>query len=120
VKASELKALLDSLPPDSDPEIVMGEEWLPERLINTHVDNEFIFLEFDNAPEEGQGEEEGRGFVEHEIDLIRQQIEILLREEDKGIKTKAEVLLTLLVMAHERTSSEFIEMIEPFSTDEDF
>lgn len=120
MKASELKALLDSLPPDSDPEIVMGEEWLPERLINTHVDNEFIFLEFDNAPEEGQGEEEGRGFVEHEIELIRQQIEILLREEDKGIKTKAEVLLTLLVMAHERTSSEFIEMIEPFSTDEDF
>lgn len=96
----------------------MGEEWLPERLIDTHLDSEFLFLSFDNAPEDVQGEEEGRGFVEHEIELIRQQIESLLAEEDKGMKTKAEMLVTLLVMAHERTSSEFIEIIEPFATDE--
>jgi len=120
LKASELKALLDSLPQGSDPDIVMGEDWLPERLINTHLNDDFLFLEFDNAPEEDQGEEEGRGFVEHEIEMIRSQIESLLREEDKGIKTKAEMLLTLLVMAHERTSSEFIELIEPFVSDDDY
>ena len=26
-----------------------------------------LFLHFDNAPEDGQGDEEGRGFVEHEL-----------------------------------------------------
>ncbi len=98
----------------------MGEEWLPERLINTQLNDQFLFLEFDNAPEEGQGDEEGRGFVDHEVELIRQQIELLLKEEDKGIKTKAEMLLTLLIMAHERTSSDFIEMIEPFAYDDDY
>lgn len=119
MKASELKALLDSLPEGYDPEIVMGEDWLPERLIDTHCDNDFLFLQFDNAPEEGEGEEEGRGFVEHEIELIRQQIENLLNEADKGPKAKVEMLVTLLIMAHERTSSDFIEMIEPFASDDD-
>ncbi|WP_165311307.1 hypothetical protein [Vibrio ziniensis] len=120
MKASELKALLDALPQGFDPDVVMGEDWLPERLINTHLDSDFLFLEFDNAPEEDQGDEEGRGFVEHEIEMIRSQIETLLSEENKGIKTKAETLLTLLIMAHERTSSEFIELIEPFAEDEQF
>ncbi len=98
----------------------MGEEWLPERLINTHLNDEFLFLEFDNAPEEDQGDEEGRGFVEHEIEMIRSQIEGLIGDEDKGIKTKSEMLLTLLIMAHERTSSEFIELIEPYADDNEF
>ncbi len=115
MKASELKALLNSLPDGCDPDIVMGEEWLPERLIETRIDSDFLFMTFDNAPEEEQGEEEGRGFVEHEMDLIRKQIETLLLETDTTNKT--ELLLALLVMAHEQTSSEFIEAIEPFSSD---
>ena len=56
----------------------MGEEWLPERLINTHLNESLLFLEFDNAPEETQGDEEGRGFVEHEINMLRSRFEQLL------------------------------------------
>ncbi len=32
-------------------------------------------MEFDNAPEENQGDDEGRGFVEHEIAMIREKLE---------------------------------------------
>jgi len=119
VKTSEFKALLDSLPEGYDPDIVTGEVWLPERLIDTQLDDQLLFLEFDNAPEEDEGEEEGRGFVEHEIELIRQQITTILHQE-KGLNVQTEELLSLLVMAHESTSSEFIEMIEPYDTDSDF
>ena len=45
MKASELKHILDSLPDNTDPELVMGEAWLPERLIDTQLDGHFLFLE---------------------------------------------------------------------------
>lgn len=110
MKVSEFKALLDALPADSDPDIVMGEVWLPEQLVTARLEQPLLFLEFDNAPEESQGEEEGRGFVEHEVELIRQQITQLL-QEDSLQHDKIEALLGLLLVAHERTSSEFIEML---------
>lgn len=110
MKVSEFKALLDALPADSDPDIVMGEIWLPEQLVTARLEQPLLFLEFDNAPEESQGEEEGRGFVEHEVELIRQQITQLL-QEDSLQHDKIEALLGLLLVAHERTSSEFIEML---------
>ncbi len=44
------------------------------------VDGELLFMEFDNAPEENQGDDEGRGFVEHEIAMIREKLEQLLDE----------------------------------------
>lgn len=59
----------------------MGEEWLPERLVDTKLDGELLFLHFDNAPEDGQGDEEGRGFVDHEIDLIRTRLQQILDED---------------------------------------
>lgn len=110
MKVSEFKALLDALPANSDPDIVMGEVWLPEQLVTARLEQPLLFLEFDNAPEEGQGEEEGRGFVEHEVELIRQQITQLL-QADSLQHDKIEALLGLLLVAHERTSSEFIEML---------
>ncbi|ENM5862211.1 hypothetical protein NTE24_003089 [Vibrio mimicus] len=110
MKVSELKTILNQLPNDLDPDVVMGEIWLPERLVEAQLDDEMLFLAFDNAPEEGEGEEEGRGFVEHEIELIRTQVLNILAD-DSGPKTKAEALLALITLAHERTSSEFIEIL---------
>ena len=87
MKASELKTLLNSLPDNTDPEVVCGELWLPERLTHTQLDGELLFLEFDSAPEETQ-------------------------EEDSDTKAKADAMLALFLMGHELTSSEVIEILE--------
>ncbi len=89
----------------------MGEEWLPERLIDAKLDQGFLFLEFDNAPEEEQGDEEGRGFVEHEVKLIRRRFEQII-DEASDTKTKADAMLALFLMGHELSSSEVIEILE--------
>lgn len=111
MKASELKKLLNSLNIDTDPGVVCGEYWLPERLVNVQQENDLLFLEFDSAPEENQGEEEGRGFVEHEIELIRERLKQIL-EEGSDTNTKADAMLALFLMGHERSSSEVIELLE--------
>ncbi|MCY9828494.1 hypothetical protein OTK54_20475 [Vibrio chagasii] len=116
MKVSELQNIIDHLPNDSDPDIVMGEEWLPERLINTKLDGEMLFLEFDNAPEENQGDNEGRGFVEHEIAMIREKLEQVL-DEPSDTKTKADALLAIFLMGHELSSSEVIEILESTEPD---
>ncbi len=89
----------------------MGEEWLPERLVNTKLDGELLFLEFDNAPEENQGDDEGRGFVEHEISMIREKLEQVL-DDPSDTQTKADALLAIFLMGHELSSSEVIEVLE--------
>ncbi|CAK2478419.1 hypothetical protein EDB59_1011 [Vibrio crassostreae] len=111
MKVSELQNIIDHLPNDSDPDIVMGEEWLPERLVNTKLDGELLFMEFDNAPEENQGDNEGRGFVEHEIAMIREKLEQVL-DDTSDTKTKADALLAIFLMGHELSSSEVIEILE--------
>ncbi|WP_210472930.1 hypothetical protein [Vibrio crassostreae] len=111
VKVSELQNIINHLPNDSDPDIVMGEEWLPERLVNTKLDGELLFMEFDNAPEENQGDDEGRGFVEHEIAMIREKLEQVL-DDTSDTKTKADALLAIFLMGHELSSSEVIEILE--------
>ncbi|MFB9217012.1 VC1380 family protein [Vibrio sinaloensis] len=118
MKASKLKNLLESLPKDIDPDIVCGEEWLPEQLINTHLDGELLFLEFDSAPEETQGDQEGRGFVEHEIEMIRYRFEQIL-QESSDTKTKADAMLALFLMGHELSSSDVIEVLEDPEVPED-
>ncbi len=118
MKASELKQILDSLPDNADPDLVMGEAWLPERLIDTQLDGHFLFLEFDNAPEEGEGEEEGRGFVDHEIAMIRRRFEEILAEKSDN-KSKADAMLALFLMGHEYSSSEVIEILEDPSVPQD-
>lgn len=112
MKASELISILNSLPTNTDPDIVMGEEWLPERLVETRLDGELLFLNFDNAPDEREGEEEGRGFVEHEIDLIRTRLQQVL-DEDSDNASKADAMLGLFLAGHELSSSEVIEALGP-------
>ncbi|MEZ8734617.1 MULTISPECIES: hypothetical protein [unclassified Vibrio] len=116
VKVSELQNIIDHLPKDSDPDIVMGEAWLPERLVDTNLDGDMLFLEFDSAPEDNQGDEEGRGFVEHEIAMIREKLELLL-DEPSDTKTKADALLAIFLMGHELSSSEVIEVLESTESD---
>ncbi|SHO58933.1 hypothetical protein [Vibrio quintilis] len=111
MKASRLVQLLHSL--TGDPEVVTGEEWLPERLVHAKQLDNYLFLEFDNVPEDNQGEEEGRGFVEHEINLIREQIMQIFQEE-ASLNSKQEAILALILYAHERTSSEVVEMLGHF------
>ncbi|MEZ8034386.1 hypothetical protein [Vibrio crassostreae] len=111
VKVSKLQNIIDHLPKYSDPDIVMGEAWLPERLVNTNLDGDMLFLEFDNAPEDNQGDEEGRGFVEHEIAMIREKLEQVL-DDTSDTKTKADALLAIFLMGHELSSSEVIEILE--------
>ncbi|WP_428813074.1 hypothetical protein [Vibrio makurazakiensis] len=118
VKVSEFKSLLNSLPDDRDPELVMGEEWLPERLVNADLNGDLLFLEFDNAPEEGQGDEEGRGFVEHEITMIRHKLEQII-EGQNDTKTKADAMLAIFLMGHELSSSEVIEILEDPNSNND-
>ena len=111
MKASELKLFLSQLPDNADPEIVTGEVWLPERLIDASYDGEMVNLAFDNAPEEDEGDEEPRGFLEHEVDMLREKIQLLM-EESSDPKAKAEIFLRLFIMGHEKTSSEVIEILE--------
>jgi hypothetical protein len=111
VKVTDLKKILESLPEGTDPDIVMGEEWLPERLVNAQVNGKLLFLEFDNAPEETQGDEEGRGFVEHEIAMIRERFEKII-EDASDTKTKADAMVSLFLMGHEYSSSDIIEILE--------
>ncbi len=111
MKASELISILNNLPANTDPDIVMGEEWLPERLIETRLDGEMLFLDFDNAPDENQGEEEGRGFVDHEIELIRSRVQQIL-DEDSNNTSKADAMLALFLVGHELSSSQVIEVLE--------
>lgn len=111
MKASELKSLLESIPPNLDPNVVTGEEWLPERLLDAELNNDMLFLSFDSAPEDAQGEEEGRGFVEHEVEMIRHKLEQIL-DESSDTKTKADAMLALFLMGHELSSSQVIEILE--------
>jgi hypothetical protein len=110
MKASELKHFLSQLPEDSDPDIVTGEVWLPERLLDATFDGEMVNLAFDNAPEETEGEE-ARGFLDHEVTMLRERIEQLMAESSDP-KTKAEIFLRIFIMGHEKTSSEVIEILE--------
>lgn len=118
MKVSELQNIINQLPSDADPDVVMGEAWLPERLVDTTLDGDLLFLQFDNAPEETQGDEEGRGFVEHEVTMIREKLEQIL-DAPSDTKTKADAMLALFLMGHELSSSEVIEILETPESDKD-
>ncbi|NOI65508.1 hypothetical protein [Vibrio sp. 99-8-1] len=110
MKTSELMAFLLTL--ENDKEIVTGESWLPEQLIDASLDGEFVNLQFDNAPEEDAGEFEARGFVEHEVNLLRDKIVQLLFDQSLSAKTKSDLFLKLVLLAHEKSSSEVVEILE--------
>jgi hypothetical protein len=116
VKASELARILNSL--TDDPDIVTGEEWLPERLVNVHQTDNYLFCEFDNAPEEGEGDEEERGFVTHEIELIQRYIMQIFLEK-ASLNHKRDELLALILYAHEQSPSNVVEILEKLIDSED-
>jgi hypothetical protein len=114
VKASELLHILNSLDDDTDPELVTGEEWLPERLLSLERNHNYLFCHFDNAPEETQGDEEGRGFVEHEIKLIREKVMEIFTEK-ASLEAKQDAILAIILFAHEQSSTDVVEMLETFT-----
>ncbi|MGL6257821.1 hypothetical protein [Vibrio sp. WXL210] len=112
MKLSDLKHKIAALPVQSDPDVVTGESWLPERLIDVHLENDsLLHLVFDHAPSEDLLPEEGRGFVEHEIELLRKKVMQILHEPCR-VPEKADALLGLMLMIHEVSSAEVIETIE--------
>ncbi len=115
VKASELIHILNALP--NDPEIVTGETWLPERLLHAKCLDDLLFCQFDNAPEEDEGEEEGRGFVDHELSLMRSHIMQIFMEK-APLEHKRDAILALILYAHEHSSSDVVEMLEQISLQE--
>lgn len=110
VKVSELKNLLDSFPVNPDLDVVTGDEWLPEQLVATSIVEDVLFLEFDNAPEDIQAEE-ARGFVEHEIEMIRGKIDQIITESSDA-NSKTDAILALFLLGHELNSCEVIEILE--------
>ncbi|MGV2989403.1 hypothetical protein ACE1OE_17305 [Vibrio sp. E150_011] len=111
MKVSNLKNILDSLPIDRECHVVTGEKWLPERLVEAKLDNDLLFLGFDNAPDEGEDGAEGRGFVDHEIELLRTRLtDIVTQSQHSDITIDA--LLAFFLVGHESTSSEFVELLE--------
>ena len=110
MKTSELLTIINTLPKECDPDIVMGEAWLPERLDRVYLEDDLLFMQFDNAPLELQ-EEEGRGFVEHEVELIRSRLNQLLSGGSDHEAT-LNAILGLFLLGHELSSSQVIEMLE--------
>lgn len=110
MKTSELMAFLSTL--ENDSEIVTGEHWLPEQLVGASFDGELVNLEFDNAPEEDSGDLEGRGFVEHEVNLLKDKVVQLLFDDSLPAKVKADNFVKLFLMIHEKSSSEVVEILE--------
>lgn len=111
MKVEKLKNILENLPEDHEVRVVTGEKWLPERLISTELDNDLLFLLFDNAPDEGEQGIEARGFVEHEIGLLRQRLGEIV-EQSNSSSQLVEALVRFFVIGHETSSSEFIELLE--------
>lgn len=116
MKASDLMYQLQTILKESDPEIVTGEDWLPERLTEIHQVDELLFFEFDTASEDGQGDEEGRGFVEHEIELIQKQIMNIFLEKT-SLENKKEAILALVLLAHEQTPSTVVQTLIDLEND---
>ncbi|GEM74514.1 hypothetical protein [Vibrio sagamiensis] len=117
MKASELNIILSQLLQEQDLDVVMGEEWLPERLEKTQICGNMLFLHFDNAPEDHQGDEEGRGFVTHEVNLIRLRLSQILYENCSN-SSKIDALLALFLMGHELSSSRIVEILENSSVND--
>ncbi|MDD9176197.1 hypothetical protein ERW49_12285 [Aliivibrio finisterrensis] len=93
---------------DDDLEVVTGEEWFPEQLLNTSVNHNMTFLHFDRMPSDIPAEIDARGFLEHEEVLIKKLINnvIFSELEPEDIVNK---LTSMLIFSHENISSDVIE-----------
>lgn len=111
MKVEKLKNILNLLPDDRQIDVVSGERWLPERLLNAELDNDLLFLEFDNAPDEAESNVEGRGFVEHEIELLRTRL-AQITGESHSAEQLLDALTGFFLIGHETSSAEFVELLE--------
>ncbi|GMQ46575.1 hypothetical protein [Vibrio sp. 10N] len=118
MKVEKLKNILNNLPKDQDIRIVTGEHWLPEQLVNTELDNNLLFLEFDNAPDEGEQGLEARGFVEHEVELLRQRLDEIVKQSDDSSQL-LDALTGFFLVGHEASSAEFIELLEQMESSDE-
>jgi hypothetical protein len=114
VKVSDLKNTLKSISDDTNVEVVTGEEWLPEHLINVKLNDDLLFLTFDNAPDELEQGTEARGFVEHEMDLLRLRLSEVLHNPTNRAQT-LDALLAFFLVGHEMSSSDFVEFLHDMS-----
>ncbi|CAH0525930.1 hypothetical protein [Vibrio hippocampi] len=112
----KLLDILNQLPKDQNIQVVTGEDFLPERLVDIHRDHDLLFMQFDNAPDEGEQTEEGRGFVDHEIELLRLRLEQIVSQSDDKQQV-ADALLGFFLIGHEASSSEFVELLENMDTE---
>ncbi|MFC5077573.1 hypothetical protein VTH8203_03913 [Vibrio thalassae] len=111
MKVEKLKKILQSLPSDQPIDVVTGEVWLPEQLLKAEVDKGLLFLQFDNAPDEAEDTFEGRGFVDHEIELIRERLAKII-EQSEGNEHLLDALTAFFLIGHETSSAEFVELLE--------
>ncbi len=114
MKVSDLKNTLKSIPDNTKIEVVTGEEWLPEHLIDAQLKDNLLFLSFDNAPDELEQGIEARGFVEHEMDLLRLRLEEVINNQTDKNKT-LDALLAFFLVGHEMSSSDFVEFLHDMS-----
>jgi len=110
VKISELIQNLQNIQAthNEDLEVVTGEEWFPEQLLKSDVNNEMAFLQFDRMPSDIPIDIDARGFLEHEEILIKKLINNVIFSELEP-EEMVEKLADMLIFSHENISSEVIE-----------
>jgi hypothetical protein len=109
LKLSKFTSLVTELNIDDDPEIVTGESWLPEELKAMSLHDNKIFLDFDNAPQDD--EQDSRGLVEHELELVRKMISHYLTQDTTQQQRESSLLL-LMQCLHEQPSDEVVEYLQ--------
>lgn len=109
--------ILNKYPKDQNIQVVTGETFLPERLVEIQRDHNLLFMQFDNAPDEAEQGEEGRGFVEHEIELLRLRLEQIVSQSNDNQQV-VDALLGFFLIGHEASSSQFLELLESMDVDD--
>lgn len=110
MKISELIQVLQTIQETTsdDLEVVTGEEWFPEQLLESNVNHNMAFLKFDRMPNDIPTEIDARGFFEHEELLIKNIINKVIFSELEP-EEMVEKLATMLFFSHENISSDVIE-----------
>ncbi|MCG7497137.1 hypothetical protein MHO82_09680 [Vibrio sp. Of7-15] len=112
MKTSELIQKLTEISKLSpnDCEVVTGEEWFPEQLLEASHQDPHVFLHFDSPPVDMPREVDARGFIDHEVDLVKKSITdiVLSQQEPEQIIEK---LTELLIFSHEHISADVIERL---------
>lgn len=116
MKISELIQTLQSIQSthNDDLEVVTGEEWFPEQLLNSEVKHNMAFLNFDRLPTDIHAEIDARGFLDHEEILVKQLVTNVIFSELEP-EQMIDKLAEMVFFSHENISS---DVVEHFSQDE--